>query len=532
MKPRVLVSDRLSLTAIQVFRDYGIDVDFCPEAGKNKEELARIIGDYDGLAVRSTTKVTQKLLLLAKKLKVVGRAGIGIDNVDISAASQGGVIVMNTPFGNSITAAEHAITLMLAVARQIPAANASTHAGFWEKSKFMGVEITGKILGVIGVGNIGSQVCTRAIGLKMQVIAYDPFLSQECAQELGISKVNMEELLSKSDFISLHVPLTDKTKNILNSNNLSKTKPGVRIINCARGGLVDEEALACLIKSGHVAGVGFDVFEVEPALNSPLFGLQNVVCTPHLGASTIEAQEKVAFQLAHQMSAYLTKGTVSNALNMPSISLEEGPLVRPFIKLADYLGHFMGQLIEEPIKEIEIIYDGSTAAMNTKALSSIVLSGMVRVWMPEANMVSAPIVIKDRSIVLSEVRRDKSGVWDGYIELIVKTGSALHSIAGTVFSDEKPRFIKIQGVNFDADIGRHMIYMVNQDTPGMVGFVGSILGEARVNIANFQLGRGKSRGGDAVSLLYVDGSISNDILSKLSVNPAIRSVKRFEFNVD
>ncbi|CAL9914561.1 D-3-phosphoglycerate dehydrogenase / 2-oxoglutarate reductase [Candidatus Liberibacter solanacearum] len=320
-KLKVLVSDELSVSSIQIFRDRGIDVDFRPEIGKNKEEMARIIGDYDGLAVRSTTKVTEHLLSKAKNLKVVGRAGIGIDNVDLLSASRAGIVVMNTPFGNSITTAEHAISLMLAVARQIPAANESTHKGKWEKSKFMGVEISDKVLGVIGVGNIGSLVCARAIGLKMKVIAFDPFLSQERAKEIGVLQVQLEDLLSQSDFISLHVPLTNKTKNILNKENLSKTKPGVRIINCARGGLVDEKALAELLQSSHVAGAGFDVFEVEPALQNPLFGLPNVVCTPHLGSSTVEAQEKIALQLAHQMSDYLLDGVVSNALNMVSISL-------------------------------------------------------------------------------------------------------------------------------------------------------------------------------------------------------------------
>ena len=305
MAPKVLVSDKLSETAVQIFRDRGIDVDFMPDLGKNKEKLAGVIGQYDGLAIRSATKVTPKILKHATNLKVVGRAGIGTDNVDKEAASKQGVIVMNTPFGNMITTAEHAIAMMFAVARQIPEASESTHAGKWEKSKFMGVELTGKTLGVIGAGNIGGIVCDRARGLKMKVMAFDPFLGEEKAKQMGVQKVELDELLAAADFITLHVPFTESTKNILSRENLAKTKKGVRVINCARGGLIDEVALAELLQSGHVAGAAFDVFSVEPATENPLFNLPNVVCTPHLGAATTEAQENVALQVADQMSNYL-----------------------------------------------------------------------------------------------------------------------------------------------------------------------------------------------------------------------------------
>ncbi|MBP2237282.1 D-3-phosphoglycerate dehydrogenase [Sinorhizobium kostiense] len=531
MAPRVLVSDELSETAVQIFRDRGIEVDFEPKLGKDKERLAEVIGKYDGLAIRSATKVTEKLIAAATNLKVVGRAGIGVDNVDIPAASRRGIIVMNTPFGNSITTAEHAIALMFAVARQLPAADTSTQSGKWEKSKFMGVEITGKVLGVIGAGNIGSIVCARAIGLKMHVLAYDPFLSKERAEEMGVVKVELDELLAQADFISLHVPLTDKTRNILGAEAIAKTKPGVRIINCARGGLVDEKALAEALKSGHVAGAGFDVFEVEPATESPLFGLPNVVCTPHLGASTTEAQENVALQVAEQMSDYLVKGAVTNAINMPSITAEEAPILKPFIRLADVLGAFVGQVTESAIKEIEILYDGSTAAMNTKALTSAVLAGLIRPQVADVNMVSAPIMIKEKGIILSEVKRDKTGVFDGYIKLTVTTANQTRSVAGTVFSDGKPRFIQIKGINLDADVGNHMVYLTNTDVPGMIGFIGTTLGDAGVNIANFQLGREK-QGGDAIALLYVDGPVSEPVLDRLRANPAVRQAKPLVFNVD
>ena len=323
--PKVLISDALSAAAVQIFKDRGIDVDFQPALGKDKEKLAAIVGNYDGLAIRSATKVTAKILEQAKNLKVIGRAGIGVDNVDIPAATARGIIVMNTPFGNSITTAEHAISLMLALARQIPEADASTRAGKWEKNKFMGVEMFGKTLGVIGCGNIGSIVADRALGLKMKVIAYDPFLSADRATNLGVEKVELEELFKRADFITLHTPLTDKTRNIINATAIKTMKKGVRIVNCARGGLVDEAALYEALKGGQVAGAAFDVFVTEPATENPLFGLPNVVCTPHLGASTSEAQENVALQIAEQMADYLLRGAIANAINFPSISAEEAP---------------------------------------------------------------------------------------------------------------------------------------------------------------------------------------------------------------
>ncbi|MBW8639029.1 phosphoglycerate dehydrogenase [Hoeflea sp. WL0058] len=530
MAPRVLVSDKLSETAVQIFRDRGVEVDFLPDVGKDKEKLQEIIGQYDGLAIRSATKVTQKLIEAADKLKVVGRAGIGVDNVDIPAASRRGVIVMNTPFGNSITTAEHAIALLFAVARQIPAADASTQAGKWEKSKFMGVEITGKTLGLIGCGNIGSVVASRAIGLKMHVVAFDPFLSAERAEELGVEKVELEELFKRADFITLHVPLTDKTRAIIDAEAIASMKEGVRIINCARGGLVVEADLAAAIRSGKVAGAGFDVFEVEPAVESPLFGLPNVVCTPHLGASTNEAQENVALQVAEQMSDYLLKGAVTNAINMPSISAEEAPRLKPFVKLAEVLGAFVGQVTESAIKEVEILYDGSTANMNTKALTSAVLAGLIRPQVADVNMVSAPIMVKERGIILSEARRDKSGVFDGYIKLTVKTAANTRSVAGTCFSDGKPRFIQIKGINLDAEVGANMVYTTNADAPGIIGILGTEFANAGVNIANFSLGRNRP-GGDAIALLYVDDPVGEKVLDLVLAHKEILSAKPLVFDV-
>ena len=361
MQPRVLISDALSPAAVAIFEDRGVKVEFQPGLGKDKEKLAETINGFDGLAIRSATKVTAKILERAKSLKVIGRAGIGVDNVDIPAATARGIIVMNTPFGNSITTAEHAITLMLSLARQIPEADASTRAGKWEKNKFLGVEMFGKTLGIIGCGNIGSIVADRAIGLRMKVIAYDPYLSAERALDLGVGKVELEQLLRRADFITLHTPLTDKTRNIISRESLALTKKGVRLINCARGELVDEAALFDALTAGHVAGAALDVFVEEPATASPLFALPNVVCTPHLGASTTEAQENVALQVAEQMSDYLIRGAITNALNFPSISAEEAPKLKPFVALAEKLGSFAGQLTETGIKQVQLSYEGGVA---------------------------------------------------------------------------------------------------------------------------------------------------------------------------
>jgi len=530
MAPKVLISDSLSEAAVQIFRDRGIDVDFEPTLGKDKERLAEVIGNYDGLAIRSATKATAALIEKADNLKVIGRAGIGTDNVDKEAASKKGVIVMNTPFGNMITTAEHAIAMMFAVARQIPEASASTHAGKWEKSKFMGVELTGKTLGVIGAGNIGGIVCDRARGLKMKVVAFDPYLGEEKADKMGVEKVELEELLKRADFITLHVPLTDSTRNILSAENLAKTKKGVRIINCARGGLVDEVALAEQLKSGHVAGAAFDVFSQEPATENPLFGLPNVVCTPHLGAATTEAQENVALQVAEQMADYLLTGAVSNALNTPSITAEEAKVMGPWVKLAEHLGSFIGQLTDEPIEEVNITYDGVASEMNLSALECAAIAGIMQASNPDVNMVSAPVIAKERGVQISKTTQDAAGVFDGYIKVDIKTAKRARSIAGTVFSDGKPRFIQIKGINIDAEVGEHMLYTTNDDVPGIIGALGRILGEHEVNIANFTLGRAVT-GGEAIALLYVDGVVDPKVVEALQATNLFKQIKPLSFDV-
>lgn len=528
MSPRVLISDALSPSALQIFKLRGVEADFQPSLGKDKERLAAIIGDYDGLAIRSATKVTAEVLERAARLKIVGRAGVGVDNVDIAAATAKGVIVMNTPYGNSITTAEHAIALLLALARQIPAADASTRAGKWEKNRFMGVEITGKVLGVIGCGNVGGNVATRALGLKMRAIAYDPFLSEERAKDLGVEKVELDELLARSDFITLHTPLTAKTRNILSAENIAKTQKGVRIVNCARGGLVDEEALAQALDSGHVAGAALDVFATEPAIANPLFSRGNVVCTPHLGASTAEAQENVALQIAEQISDFLTRGAIANAVNFPSISAEEAPKLRPFFELADKLGSFAGQVTDVTIDKVSIVYEGAAARQKTKAVTAAALTGLLRPMLSDVNVVSAASIAKERGIVVDEVTRASNGDYESLVTLTVTTRQNETSLAGTVFHDGKPRIVGIDGVGVEAEFARAMIYVSNEDRPGFIGKFAGILGDARINIATFALGRDRP-GGSAVALVAIDDDAPEAVIEAVSRLPGVRFASALKF---
>jgi D-3-phosphoglycerate dehydrogenase len=529
--PKVLISDALSDAAVQIFRDRGLEVDFQPKLGKDPDKLAEIIGKYDGLAIRSATKATAALIARAGNLKVIGRAGIGVDNVDIAAASAKGIVVMNTPFGNSITTAEHAIAMMFACARQIPAADASTRAGKWEKSKFMGSEITGKVLGLIGAGNIGSVVASRAIGLKMRVIAYDPFLSADKAKVMGVERIeDIDELLRRADFITLHLPKTEKTANLLSAERIASIKPGARLINCARGGLVDEAAVAGALKSGRLAGAAFDVFDEEPATENVLFDAPNMVCTPHLGASTSEAQENVALQVAAQMSDYLMDGAISNALNAPSVTAEEAPLLKPWITLSEMLGSFAGQVTEHAIKEIEIEFVGEVGDLNLTPLTAALTAGLLLPLVGEGgvNMVSAPLVARERGIQISETRKDAQGAFGSYVRLIVTTEKQTRSVAGTIYSDGKPRFIQIKGIGLEAEPMPFMLYTTNADVPGYIGALGSRLGDLGVNIATFALGRAE-KSGEAIALIGVDEEIAPAALAEIAKLPQIRQAKALRF---
>ena len=523
--PRVLIADKLSPAAVQIFKERGVEAD--TKTGLSKDELLQIIGDYDGLAIRSATKVDKDVLAAAKKLKVVGRAGIGVDNVDTPAATQAGVVVMNTPFGNSITTAEHAIAMMFAMARQLPQADQSTQAGKWEKNRFMGVELTGKTLGVIGCGNIGSIVADRALGLRMKVVAYDPFLSPERAVEIGVEKVELDDLLARADLITLHTPLTDKTRNVLSRDALLRTKKGVMIVNCARGGLVDEAALRDLLDSGHVGGAAFDVFLEEPAKQNVLFGAPNFIATPHLGASTLEAQENVALQVAEQISEFLLTGAVTNSLNSPSISAEDAPKLRPYIALAERLGAFVGQMVDDGFKSVEIVYEGDLAQVNVKPLTSAALAAAMRPMLSEVNVVSAPAIAKARGITVSEARQELSPTYDSLMRITVTHEGGKVDMAGTVIGGV-PRIVQIKGMDLDAPFCPDMLYVNNLDRPGFIGRLGSLFGDAGINISTFYLGR-MSSGEDAIALVGVDQPPAAALLDRVKTLPYVKEVRFLRF---
>jgi D-3-phosphoglycerate dehydrogenase len=507
--PKVLISDKMSPLAAEVFQERGIEVEVA--TGLSPEDLATKIAGFDGLVLRSATKVTAEIMEAGRNLKVVGRAGIGVDNVDIEAATKRGIVVMNTPGGNAITTAEHAIALLLAVARQIPAADRSTQAGKWEKSRFMGVELTGKTLGVVGCGNIGSIVANRAHGLQMRVIAYDPFLSPERATDLGVEKVDLVQLLARSDFISLHVPLTEQTRGIIDAAALAKTKPGVRIVNCARGGLVVEADLKAALESGQVAGAALDVFAEEPAKENPLFG-----------------DEKVAVQVAEQMADYLLTGAVSNALNMPSLTAEEAARLKPYMTLAEQLGSFAGQLTRSGLRGVTIEYEGHVAELNTRPLTQAALAGLLAPILDSVNMINAPVLARERNIPLHEIKHQRDCDFQTLMRLTVLTESQERSLAGTLFGGSRPRLVEIKGIPIEAELGAHMLYITNEDRPGLIGALGTTLGDAGLNIATFHLGRAE-QGGDALALIELDQEIAPEVLAQVRALPHIKRAMPLRF---
>ncbi len=530
--PKVLIADSLSPAAVEIFNARGIETMI--RTGLSKEDLIRIIPEFDGLAVRSACKPDADVIAAAKNLKVIGRAGIGVDNIDIKAATKHGVVVMNTPFGNAITTAEHAIAMMFAAARQIPAANNDTQAGKWPKSGYMGIEVSYKTFGLIGCGNIGSRVAERAIGLKMKVIAFDPFLTDERAIEIGVEKVELDDLVTRADVISLHVPLTDQTRNILSREALAKTKKGAILVNCARGGLVDEAAVRELLDSGHLAGAAFDVFAVEPAKENVLFGAKNFVATPHLGASTTEAQENVALQVAEQMSDYLLTGAVTNALNMPSVTAEEAPRLRPFAALAEKLGAFAGQISDHGYDEVLIEYEGEVAALNRKPITAALLAGLLRASRGDVNMVSAPAILAESGVKLTETKTDESPVYDSLIRVRVKTKATRNApeggwrtLAGALIAG-KPRIVEVKGMALEGDFSPVTLYINNLDKPGFIGALGQMLGQAQINIATFHLGR-QSAGGEAIALVGIDSEPPAALVEQLLAMPQVRYAKVLRF---
>ena len=528
---KVLIADHLDPKVVEVFEARGVEARYHPELATDAAAFAEAIGACEGLAVRSAARVTAELLQHADRLQVIGRAGVGIDTVDVEAATARGIVVMNTPFGNTITTAEHSIAMLLALARHIPQANAALRAGEWARSRYVGSEVAGKILGVIGCGNIGAAVVERAVGLGMRVIVYDPYLPAARAESFGATRLDdLEQLLARADFVTLHLPRAKETRNLLSRERIAGMKPGAMLVNCARGGLVDEKALLVALESGHLAGAALDVFESEPAVDNPLPSLPNVVATPHLGASTVEAQEKVARQIAEQICDFLLEGTVANAINMPSVSATEAPLIRPWIAVVETLGTFAGQVTETSIQEIGIEYVGAVAERDIKPLTSALIAALLRPHLGGGvNMVSAPALARSRGVRVTEsVSRDPRGAFGSYVLLTVKTERQTRTVAATLFSDGKPRIIQIKGVEMEALPQPHMIYATNIDQPGFIGALGTALGEAGVNIATFALGRA-AVGGEAVTLLGVDAEPEEEVLERLRALPLVRQVKAVNF---
>ncbi len=525
-KPKVLISDAMSPRAVEVFESHGVEVEV--STGLDPAALKAAIGSYDGLAVRSASKVTAEIIAAGERLSVIGRAGIGVDNIDLEAATARGIVVMNTPLGNSVTTAEHAIALMFALARQIPQADSSTQGGKWEKSRFMGVEIRNKVLGIIGCGKIGAIVASLGLGLKMRVIVFDPYLPAERAATLGVEKVEFDDLLARADFITLHVPITDETRNLIDAKALAKTRPGVRIINCARGGLIVEPDLKAAMESGQVAGAALDVYAEEPAKENALFGMAQLVATPHLGAATSEAQENVAVQIAEQMSDFLLGGAVANAVNMPSVAAEDMPRLLPYMKLAEQLGSFAGQLTETGLKAATIEYEGAAATLNTKPLTAVVLKGLLSPLLDSVNMVNAPLLARQRGIDVRVVTRDQAEGYQTLIRLTVSTERQERCVAGTLFVENRPRIVRVKGIDIEATLSAHMLYITNEDRPGLIGGVGKVLSEAEINVATFNLGR-VAPGGHAIALIAVDSPVPDDVVDRLRRLPSVTQAKTLNF---
>jgi D-3-phosphoglycerate dehydrogenase len=523
MMKKVLISDNISSRCVEILKKAGLQVDV--KTGLRPEELKAIIGEYSGLVIRSATKVTADIIEAATNLKVIGRAGSGLDNVDKIAASKKGIVVMNTPGGNTITTAEHTIAMMFSIARKIPQANASMAAGKWEKKKFMGIELFNKTLGIIGLGKIGSEVAKRAQGLGMHVIAYDPFLSEERAAEMGIAKGAIAEIMKRSDFITVHTPLTPETKGLFNAETMKTCKKGVVLINCARGGIINEKDLLDALNSGQVGGAALDVFEVEPPVNNPLVGHEKVVCTPHLGASTEEAQENVAVAIAEQIVDYLIHGTIRNAVNFPSIPADQMSTLQPWVDLADRMGSFASQLFEDAITALTVELRGDVITMNCQPITIAAIKGMLTPILNETvNFVNAPFIAKERGIEVKETKNEAAGDYQALIGLKMKSATKEITVEGTLFSKKDPRIVKIDNYTVEILPEGPMLVMENNDRPGVIGNIGATLGNAGINIARMHFGR-ESVGGKAFSVVNIDTPATDEILDQIRKLPNILRVK-------
>ena len=521
---RVLISDNISTKGVDILKNAGLEVDV--KAGMKLEELKTCIGDYHGLIIRSATKVTSDLIDAAKNLKVIGRAGSGLDNVDRAAATKKGIVVMNTPGGNTITTAEHTIALMVSLARQIPQATISMKAGKWDKKKFMGIELFNKTLGVIGIGNIGSQVAKRAQGLAMNVIAYDPFLSEDKAKAMGVERVDLQELFRRSDFITIHTPITPETRNMINKETIKMMKTGVRIINCARGGIINEKDLYDALIEGKIAGAALDVFEKEPPENNPLLTLDNVISTPHLGAATKEAQENVAVAVAEQIVDYLIHGTIRNAVNFPSIPSDQVARLQPYITLAEKLGGFAAQIFEGGVTEITIEYRGEASEINTAPVTVAAIKGFLTPIVGETvNFVNAPFIAKERGIEVKETKSTDAGDYQSMVAIRLKAKTRESYLAGTLFSKTDPRIVAIDKFKVEIVPEGELLFIYNNDKPGVIGNIGTLLGKNNINIARMHFGR-EALGGRAISVVSIDTPAASQVIEEIKKLPNILSVKQ------
>jgi len=521
---RILVTDGLSPRGIEVLRQtekFEVDV----RQRLSSDALLACIDNYDGLIVRSATKVTAPILQATRRLKVVGRAGVGVDNVDVEAATARGILVMNAPSGNTLTTAEHTFSLLLALAKNVPQATASMKGGRWEKGVFLSVEVAGKTLGVIGLGRIGSEVARRAKGFTMRVIAFDPFISEEAAKALGVELVEIPDLFRRSDFISIHTPLTPETHHLVDGKAIAQMKPGVRIVNCARGGIIDEAALAEALKTGKVAGAALDVFEQEPITSSPLFGLSNFICTPHLGAASEEAQENVAVEIAQQVIDYLQKGLIRNAVNAPSMDPELYKALQPYLTLSEKLGRLASQLAEGRMQEVRIDYRGEIAGYDPAPLTAAVVKGALDPFMEDAvNYVNSLTLAKGRSIRVIESKVLEEADYTSLITVGIRTDRGTSEVAGTLFSRREPRVVRINEFRLEAIPEGYLLIFSNLDVPGVIGTIGTLLGRNQVNIAGMQLGRERP-GGRALSVVNVDTPIPTHVLEEIRRLPNIVFVK-------
>ena len=522
---KILIADKISNEALTIFKANKIDID--QKYKFSEDQIIKISKNYDGIIVRSSTKITKKIIESSSKLKVIARVGVGVDNIDVKEATNKGIVVMNSPQSTSRTTAEHAIGLLFCLARKIPFAHSSMMLKNWDKEKFKGLEVKDKIIGVVGCGNIGANVVSIAQSLSCNVLVYDPYLSADKIEEMGAEKVSLEELLKVSDFVTLHTPLMESTKNLINIKNLKLMKKTSYIINAARGGLINEQDLYNSLKNNIIAGAALDVFENEPLKKSPLYELENIILTPHLGASTKEAQDNASIQIAEQISSFLKNGSINNSVNMPPISDHESKMLKPYIDLSTKLGSFAGQLTENAVKAITIEYEGTAAVINIDLLTRSIVNSFLGSFINNINSINAIDVAKDRNIKISTLINNDTSEYNSLIRLIITTERRTRSLAGSIFGG-KSRIVEVKGINIDAELGNFNIYITNKDKVGVVNEISNILTDNNINIATFNLGR-ITKDGDAITLIQTDQLCNENIIGKLRKIKNVNQVKSIVF---